>query len=433
MTISIVGIYKHDFKDCPEELLKLQTGDQIWLQKEPENPYDPMAVRAYSGGRFLGYVACDALPMLHQVMDAEDGTECSFESLSEDEKRICASLEAAESSEQLRPSSLLDDWQPIGAWLHLTEQESDYRCRIGLIRSLAKKGVWEIGTEIALSDLLDGIPRIISGDDYCRLCNAIRTMRSCTGEQAAQWHEAADMLSRELGRQGRPEQRQLRYEWVCSIALSDQIERFLTLPEEQILRMYADLPPAFKDLYTLDPEVLIGRLYYAHLPDAKLRPLLTRLCINLYMQAELHEEGEEYSNENMKGASGYAPEPERRGSGYSEGIEHKSYENENQKERKSPNSPEGYSEEPFDCYFTDRATEKDRREMLDMLRALCRKDKPGNNAAQLCRQLKQWEKEGMIKNVFYCRKELYEKLLTYGFDWKEGSLYNAITKVMGEK
>jgi len=401
MTISIVGIYKHDFKDCPEELLKLSQGAAIWLQKEPDNKYDTMAVRAYSEGRFVGYVACDALPMLHQAMGAENGIECAFASLSEDEKKISASLDATISDEPLLPSNALDDWQPIGPVLSVTEEESDLRCRIGVMEGMAKKGEWNMGAEFTLSALLDDIHRILSGTDYCRLWNAVRTMRRCTGEWAPQWHEAADLISRELGRQGRPEQRQLRYEWVHGLAESDEMARILALPGEQLLRILNDMPESYKNFLFATPDVQIGRLYYAHLPDSTLRPLLTRLCINLYINehAEVEEEAP---------ADGLMHAPE--GASAELGAEMKEAE---------------ATEEPHFRFFTSKADEQDRQDIEMMLRRLCVKR---NGCPEVVRFLRRKIREGLVMDMFSEKEKLLDNLREFGLTATLKTFRNAASK-----
>lgn len=395
MNIQVVGIYKHDFSS-PEELQQLRPGECVWLQKEPENAFDQMAVRAYVAGRFLGYVSTGVLHPLHLIMGREEALESTFTAFSEEDKAVTVSIPDESPLFTLRPSTDLDEWQPMGPSLRLTEQETDLRGRIRLLDALLRKGDWDMNAELTLSALLSGIGFLLSGDDYCRLWNSIRTMRSLTGPAAELWHQAADQLTKELGRQGRPEQRTARYRWVLSLAESPEMMRMMSLPEETLCRMIADVPEAYSDIYVISPQLLIGRLYYHHLPDSRLRPLLTRLCMNIYLRGEVHDESD--------GESNAQPQEDARP-----------------------------AEQPFDRYFAQRTDKEDRQEILDTLAILCQKGRTGNNASRVCRQLLAWEKEGLIKNVFYARKDLYQVLTQYGFSWKEGTLYNAITNVLNER
>ncbi len=57
INISIVGLTHNDIKDNCLEYARSAEGKQLKLIPDMENPYDPLAVKAYDGSLFLGYVA----------------------------------------------------------------------------------------------------------------------------------------------------------------------------------------------------------------------------------------------------------------------------------------------------------------------------------------------------------------------------------------
>lgn len=395
MNIQVVGIYKHDFSS-PEELQQLRPGECVWLQKEPENAFDQMAVRAYVAGRFLGYVSTGVLHPLHLIMGREEALESTFTAFSEEDKAVTVSIPDESPLFTLRPSTDLDEWQPMGPSLRLTEQETDLRGRIRLLDALLRKGDWDMNAELTLSALLSGIGFLLSGDDYCRLWNSIRTMRSLTGPAAELWHQAADQLTKELGRQGRPEQRTARYRWVLSLAESPEMMRMMSLPEETLCRMIADVPDAYSDIYVISPQLLIGRLYYHHLPDSRLRPLLTRLCMNIYLRGEVHDESD--------GESNAQPQEEARP-----------------------------AEQPHFRFFTSRADEMDCVDFEKELSALCKITTKGNSAPKVIRFLRRRHRAGLITDVFSMKKELLANLREFGFAWETRTFDNAVSKTANER
>lgn len=389
MKISIVGIYKHDFASCPEELRQLQPGDMVWLQKEPENTYDPIAVRASVMGRFLGYAASVSRHELHAIMGQEDIIEASFCSLDEEHKGIEVEVEGECPAEPLAPSTLLNDWQPIGPVLHHTDQERDMRSHIKLMEAMARRSMqWDLNAEMILSSVLTDIPYILSGEDYCRLLSAIRLMRTHEGDTAEQWHEAAAMLSREMAKQGTPEQRALLYERVCRLAESPDMQRILSFDDDLLEKMLTDLPAAFSDFYAEQPEILVGRIRYANLPDDRLRPLLTRLCVYLFLRTdvEVNDNHNDNENENREPAATFP-------------------------------------------YFSGRAKDADKQDFEEQLRVYCTKD----SAMGVCRFLRGAIRSGLIIDVFTMRKDLYDALIAFGFHGSYKTFANAVSKVLYEK
>ncbi len=57
INISIVGLTHNDIKDRCLEYAREAAGKQLKLIPDLQNPYDPLAVKAYDGSLFLGYVA----------------------------------------------------------------------------------------------------------------------------------------------------------------------------------------------------------------------------------------------------------------------------------------------------------------------------------------------------------------------------------------
>lgn len=65
----------------PDLLQQLQSGDPLQLVREPDNPYDPQAVRVDWQGRKLGYIPRIANPALACLLDTGQGLQARIETM----------------------------------------------------------------------------------------------------------------------------------------------------------------------------------------------------------------------------------------------------------------------------------------------------------------------------------------------------------------
>lgn len=72
LTIKIVGVTK---EDCPHVVAKLKIGEQLILQRQPDNPFDANAIRVHTAaGEKAGYIPGALAARLAPVMDAHGDT-----------------------------------------------------------------------------------------------------------------------------------------------------------------------------------------------------------------------------------------------------------------------------------------------------------------------------------------------------------------------
>lgn len=67
ITTKVVGV---SFEDRQEIVARMQIGDHVWLEREPDNPFDPNAVSVNcSNGEQIGYLSARLAAKLADLLD----------------------------------------------------------------------------------------------------------------------------------------------------------------------------------------------------------------------------------------------------------------------------------------------------------------------------------------------------------------------------
>lgn len=398
MIITIVGIQHNAFPTKEQLDAAIRPGDTLVLIKE-ELPTYGNPVAAMLGVKIVGRVSHDQVDSVKQLMG--DSPIITARALTSDEKGHAMEVEIEAEGEATPPevSHMLDEWNPMGPVLRYTDEENELRRNITLLEFYITRGM---DYSEAFRSVMESYFIDLSGDSRVALFRVARILAE------AGHRDDAAALQHALCSSG-IELREQQFSRIRSLAYSPDMERLISFPPEAVDQLLTDLPRAFEGMYFDNDDSLISSLWYAMLPADKLRALITRLCLYWYLS--------ESEPVNQPAA---APKELAFSEQWKEGMD------ELEKQEEPP-------VEDYFPYFTKRADAADRTEIIDELRALCRKEQKGNNSARLCRRLLYWERKGLLTNVFVNRSELYQSLLSLGFGWQEGSLKNAISKVLAER
>lgn len=305
-TFTVTGLRHHDFQSSLDELYALAAGggQRVTLSIEADNEAERDAVIVYAGSRCVGYVRSGGDRQRAEALIRSTGRGVVMGRLSgaDSEHRlvtmemtvpdgVAACLGDARLLEpQERPRSVFTGWTFDGELLRPDEAETRLHAMVAnLLAVVEMEEEWADDTEQWLEYVEQNMWRDISCElsaqvgSLIALLSAGKSCRPLYGVKALRLLQAVDAM-------GSPEVRRLQVAQIVALAQSPQMEMLLLKWGERAQMMASKLPPVVADLFLSSGELLMGRLWYLHLPRLQVRAVKTLLAAMVRLRQDRGDE-----------------------------------------------------------------------------------------------------------------------------------------------
>jgi len=288
--IPITRLCYHDFKDNLDELFELAPGKRMSISIEHDNPQERDAVIVYYLDKCVGYIRSGKDRETAYSLIKNSGKDSLLGRIVDTDRRkqwliIEISSDIILPTTIIRKPNLLSEWSYDGELLPQDEKEVRLSTMLSNLQQVIENDEpLDEDAEFWLSYIENNFWRDISLETFNKVQHILELLMAGATKHR-EYDEVAIRMQCAIDRMGSPEVRLMQFNWIIEKARSKEMDFLMAHHDTDAAKQAVCLlPDELATLFLKDGEMIVGRLWYLHLPQSKVRALFTLLSMLVHQK-----------------------------------------------------------------------------------------------------------------------------------------------------